>query len=298
MKIKEQVKLEGRSIISSFDRKRPSVKVGYVICYLIAVAVAVSTLYPLIWVFLGSLKDAKEIFRMPPTFLPDKYLWGNYLRAWQVYEIPRVFKNTVFVFAGFTFVRLVVLSTAAYAFSHLKLPFRHGLYLIFLATLMLPFFAYIIPAYLVVFQLGLLDSFWGIWLPAGADSFSLLLLKNFFDGIPQDLFEAAKIDGASELKILRKIVIPLSKPIVAVLGIFAFMHVWKDFLWQRIILTSASNWTISIALWYRSLSDQGAVLPQNVQLAGLLLSTLPPAVIFVIFQKYIIQGVTFSGLKS
>lgn len=289
---------QGRAIISVFDRKKLSVKISYFLCYVLAIVLAIAMFYPLLWVFFGSLKEAKEIFNIPPTLLPHTFLWKNYLTAWRAYEMPKVVLNTFIVFCGFLLVRLIVISTAAYSLSHLKIPFRGAIYMIFLATLMLPFFAYIIPAYLVIFQLGLLDSFWGLWLPAGADSFTLLLLKGFFDGIPKELFEAARIDGATELGILRRIVLPLSKPILAVLGIFAFMAVWNNYLWQRIILPSAEHWTISVSLWYHSLGNQGAVLPQNVQLAGMLVSTLPPMIVFMFFQKYIVKGVTFSGIKG
>ena len=287
-----------RGIISTFDRKRPSVKFSYIFCYVVAIGIAISTLYPLIWVFFGSLKEAKEIFYVPPSLLPRTFLWGNYLRAWQAYGIPKVFQNTLVIYVGFVFIRLISLSTAAYALAHMKLPCRRGLYMLFLATLMLPFFAYLIPSYLMIFHLGLLDSVWAICLPAGADSYSLLLLKNYFDGIPGEIFESARIDGASELLVLRKIVLPLAKPIIAVLGIFAFIHVWRDFVWQRIVFPSTPKWTVSIALWYHSLGNQGAVLPQNVQLAAMLVSTLPPMLIFLIFQRYIIEGVSFSGLKG
>jgi multiple sugar transport system permease protein len=288
----------GRTIISEFDRRRFSVKIGYSLCVLFAVGLAVTTFYPLFWVFFGSLKDAGEIFVVPPTVLPKTFLWENFIKAWAVYEIPKVFLNTFYVFAGVIGVKLLVLSSAAYAISQLKVPFKKTFYLIFLATLILPFFAYIIPTYLVIDKLRLLDTYWALWLPAGADSFSLLLLKGFFDDIPKELFEAARIDGASETRILRSIVLPISKPILAVLSIFAFMGVWKDFIWQQIILPSAGNWTISVSLYYHSLNKLGATLPYNIQLAAMLLSTLPPMLIFLFFQKYLIGGVTLSGIKG
>ncbi len=288
----------GRTLISVFDRKRFSVKIGYIVCYLIAIGLAVSTFYPLLWVFFGALKNASEIFVVPPTFLPKTFLWENFAKAWALYEIPKVVLNTFYVFFGVIAVKLLVLSSAAYAISHLKVPFKKTLYLIFLATLILPFFAYIIPAYLVIHNLRLIDTYWALWLPAGADSFSLLLLKGFFDDIPKDLFEAARIDGASEIRVLRSIVLPISKPILAVLAIFAFMNVWRDFIWQQIILPSASNWTISVALYWHSLNQQGATKPYNIQLAAMLLGTIPPMIVFLFFQKYLIGGITFSGIKG
>ena len=292
------MKVTNRTVISVFDLKKSSVRFGYTLCYILAAGLAAIMIYPLLWVLFGSLKEAGEIFLVPPTLLPKTFLFQNYLAAWQIYEIPKVVCNTFIAFIGFLLVRFVVLSSAAYALSHLKLPFRTGLYMIFLATLMLPFFAYIIPAYLVVFQLGMLNTFWAIWLPAGADSFTLLLLKGFFDGIPGELFEAARIDGASELKILRAIVLPLSKPILAALTIFAFMAVWNNFLWQQIVLSSGDKWTISVSLWFRSLGNVGATIAQNIQLAAMLVSTVPPLIVFMFFQKYIIEGVTFSGIKG
>ena len=288
----------GRSIISAFDRKNASVKILYAVCYLVATVLAVTTFYPLLWVFFSSFKDAKEIFVVPPTLIPHTFLWENYVRAWTLYEVPKAVFNTFYVFFGVVIVKLLVLSMAAYAISHLKIPLRKTFYMIFLATLILPSLTYIIPAYLVIHKLGMIDSFWALWLPAGADSFSLLLLKGFFDGLPKELFEAARIDGANEMRILRVVVLPLSKPILAVLAIFTFMNVWRDFIWQRIILPSASHWTISISLWYHSLNNLGATVPYNVQLAAMLICTIPPMIIFLFFQKYLIQGVTFSGIKG
>src|SRR5262249_17022792 len=159
------------------------------------------------WVFTGALKDADEIYSVPQSVLPQHWLWENFASAWNFYEFPRVILNTMILFLGTVASKLVVLSLPAYSLSRLNLPFRKGFYMIFLGTLMMRAVAYIVPSYLVIhdvplFHINLLDSYWSIWLPAGADSFTLLLMKGFFDNIPRELSEASRIDGASDIRIL------------------------------------------------------------------------------------------------
>jgi ABC-type glycerol-3-phosphate transport system permease component len=268
----------------------------------VAVGLTVVMFYPFFWVLTGALKNANEIYQVPPTFLPADWRFDNFAKAWNIYEFPRMIANTLVLFAGFFVSKVVVITLAAYALSRMKLPFRRGFYLVFLATLMLPTVAYLVPSYLVIQQLpglnfGLLDTNWAIWLPAGADSFTLLLVKGFFDDIPKELSEAGRIDGASEFRILYRIVLPLSKPILAVIGIFAFLTIWNDFFWQRLVLISPENWTISVMLWYRS-AVVGATPAINVQLAAMFLSIVPPMILFLLTQKNITTGVSMTGIKG
>jgi multiple sugar transport system permease protein len=169
--------------------------------------------------------------------------------------------------------------------------------MVFLATLMLPTSAYLVPSYVVIKDLGLYDSWWALWLPAGANSMQLLLMKGFFDGIPKELSEASYMDGASDGRILRSVVLPNSQPIVAVVAIFTFLDVWNNFFWQRLILPSPRNWTMAIELWYRSFVI-GANPALDIQLAGMFISLVPPLVLFLLFQKHITEGVTLSGIKG
>jgi multiple sugar transport system permease protein len=291
-----------RGILSAIDYRNPSNKFAYTVFLLVAVVLAVIMMYPIFWVFVSAMKESSEIVRMPPTFLPKTWRWENFKEAWASYQVPRMVANTAAVYAGFVLSRLLVITLAAYSLSRLRLPFRRGFYMLFLATLMLPAAAYLVPQYLVIQELpiikvSLYDTWWALWLPAGASSMQLLLMKGFFDEIPRELSEAGRIDGASELRILGRLILPNSKPIIAVVSIFAFMEVWNNFFWQRLILPTQARWTMAVMLWYRSFTIGGNP-PMNVQLAGMTLSIIPPLVLFMIFQKYITQGVTMTGLKG
>ncbi len=291
-----------RGILSAIDYRNPSNKIAYTGFLLGAAVLAVIMMYPIFWVFVSAMKESSEIVRMPPTFLPKTWRWENFQEAWKSYQVPRMVGNTAAVYVGFVVSRLLVITLAAYSLSRLRLPFRRGFYMMFLATLMLPAAAYLVPQYLVIQELpiikvSLYDTWWALWLPAGASSMQLLLMKGFFDEIPRELSEAGRIDGASELRILGRLILPNSKPIIAVVSIFAFMEVWNNFFWQRLILPSQARWTMAVMLWYRSFTIGGNP-PMNVQLAGMTLSIIPPLVLFMIFQKYITQGVTMTGLKG
>ncbi len=291
-----------RGILSPNEYKTPAMRVAYGLFLTVAAALTVIMFYPFFWVLTGALKNSNEIYLVPPTFLPSDWRFDNFSQAWESYEFPRMLWNTLVLFGGYFASKVLVITLAAYALSRMKLPFRRAFYLVFLATLMLPTVAYLVPSYLVLQQLpgfsfGLLDSYWALWLPAGADSFTLLLVKGFFDDIPKELSEAGRIDGASEFRILRRIILPLSKPILAVLAIFSFLTVWNDFFWQRLVLISPENWTISVMLWYRS-AVVGATPAINVQLAAMFLSILPPMVLFLLTQKNITTGVSMTGIKG
>ncbi len=291
-----------RGILSPNDYKNPQYKVAYAVFLIIAFFLAGIMLYPFFWVFTSALKDSAEIARVPPTLLPEKWQWSNFAAAWDKYQIPRMFLNTGIVYLGFVISRLAVIIPAAYALSRMRLPFRRGFYMLFLATLMLPAAAYLVPQYLVIQRLPILgislyDRWWALWLPAGASSMQLLLMKGFLDEIPKELSESARIDGATDGRILSSIVLPNARPIIAVVCIFAFMEVWNNFFWQRLVLPTQQRWTMAVMLWYRTFTIGGNP-PMNVQLAGMFLSVLPPLGLFLVFQRHILQGVTLTGLKG
>lgn len=286
-----------RGILSAYEYRKTSYRAAYMVFMAAAVALALVMIYPIVWVFLSALKGSAEVYRMPPAFLPERPLWENFPDAWKRYEFSMVFPNTVFVYLGVLAARLSVVILGAYALSRLEVPFRKFFYLFFLSTLVLPPMAYLVPSFLVVHRLGMIDTWWAVWLPAAAAPMPLLLAKNFFDGIPKELSEASRMDGASELRILGSIVLPNSKPIVAVLAIFAFLEVWNNFFWQQLVLISHKIWTVAVMIWFRSFTIGGQP-PMNIQLAGMFFSLVPPLVLFMIFQKYITEGITFSGLKG
>lgn len=291
-----------RGILSPNDYRAPVYHAVYILFLAVAVLLAAVMLAPILWVFLSAAKESAEFMRMPPTLVPSKWHWENFAAAWKSYQVPRMLLNTAAVYLGYVISRLLVITPAAYALARLRLPWRRGFYMIFLATLMLPAMAYLVPQYLVIQSLPLIkvslyDTWWALWLPAGASSMQLLLMKGFFDEIPRELSEASRIDGASEIRILRSVILPSAKPIMAVICIFAFLEVWNNFFWQRLILPSQARWTMAVMLWYRSFRIGGNP-PMNVQLAGMFISIIPPLAMFMVFQRYITEGVTMTGLKG
>jgi len=288
---------EVRGILSPNEYRRPMYRVVHALAIVVAVALAVVMLYPVLWVFLSAVKTPAEIYRNPPTLFPSVADWENFAQAWKSYEIPRMFLNTTLVFLGFILSRLFVVTTAAYALSRLDIPFRRTIYLIIMSTLALPTFAYLIPSYLVIKDLGLYDSWWALWVPAGANAFQILIVKNFFDGIPRELSEASRMDGASEVRILWNVVLPLSRPVIAAISIFSFLEVWNNFFWQRLVFNDPKIWTMPVMLYFKSFTIGGNP-PINVQLAGMFISLIPPLLIFLFFQRNITNGVTMSGIKE
>jgi len=292
-----------RGILSTFERRQPRYRLLIGACAVLAVALALVMFYPLVWVVASSLKDSRQIYDVPPSLVPTQPHWENFAEAWRFYHLGQTMLNTFVLFGGVLGSKLVVLTMAAYSLSKMHLPGRKALFLVFLATLLLPAVAYLVPSYLAIlsvpiFGFNLLNTYWSLWVPAAADSFSLLLLKNFFDAIPKELMEASRIDGAGEGMILRRIILPLAKPILAVLGIFTFLAVWNDFFWTRLVLGNVPNlWPVSVSLWYYS-TTVGAQPAANVQLAAMTVAIVPPLVLFLNFQKHITQGVTFSGIKG
>lgn len=291
-----------RTIISPYEYRSAGTAVMYRLFVAVAILMTIAMFYPMFWVFSGSLKDANEIYDVPPSLFPKVWNWGNYKEAWRFYEFPRTMLNSAILFTGYFISKIVVITMAAYSLSRLPMRHRHLVYMIFLATLMLPTVAYLVPSYLVlqrlpVFHISLIDSRFAIWLPAGADSFSLLMIKNFFDTIPKEISESARIDGAGEVKILTSLIMPLSKPIIAVVGIFSFLGIWNDFFWQRLVLISPGKWTMSVMLWFRS-TVTGATPPVNIQLAAMFVSIIPPMILFLVFQRSITEGTGLGAIKE
>ncbi|HEY7850258.1 MAG TPA: carbohydrate ABC transporter permease, partial [Ktedonobacterales bacterium] len=180
--------------------------------------------------------------------------------------------------------------------------FSNALLFFFLSTLMVPALAYLIPQYLTVvhlsiFGVSLINSWWAVWLPEAANAFNIIVLKSFFDTIPNELCDAARIDGASALQVFLYIIVPLSRPALAVVAMFTIFATWKDFLWPLLVLVDTSKQPISVALYQLGIAASNGV-PQNVLLAGFIFAMLPPVILFLIFQRQIIRGVNTTGLKG
>ena len=289
-----------RTLISRTQLNRPAGQAAYwTVLWIMIALFALVFLFPMYWMFSGGLKSAQELIQIPPTLAPSHPQLGNYGTAWSDVDLGRLLLNTTVYALGALAFQLVFDVGAAYSFSKLRPVFGNVILFAMLATLMIPTSVLALPAYLTANNLpfvhwSLLNTPWVIWLPSVAsNAFNILLLKRFFDSIPAELLAAASIDGAGPLRALWSVVLPMSRPILGVVSIFAVVNVWKDFLWPLLTLTDTSAQTVNIGLNQLSVG-----IPENVFIAALAIACLPTVVFFLIFQKNIMSGLTAGGLKG
>ena len=289
-----------RTLISTTQLARPRNKVVYwTVLWTMVVVFALVFVFPLYWMFSSGLKTAPEVLQSPPSLLPHHPEFSNYRTAWNELDIGRLMLNTLLYAGGALVFQLIFDVAAAYALSKLRPVLGNVVLFLMLATLMIPSMVLIIPQYLTALSVpfvhwDLLNTPWAIWLPSVASGFNIFLLKRFFDSVPEDLLSAAKIDGAGPLRILWSIVLPISRPILGVVAIFAGVNAWKDFLWPYLVQTDTAKMSINVGLF--TLSGDG--IPENVFMAALAMACVPTVVFFLIFQRNIISGLTAGGLRG
>lgn len=288
-----------RTLISPAQIARPRGKVVYWVTFVLVVALfTLVFLGPLYWMVTGGLKTTQEIVQSPPTLVPDALHPENYTRAWDVMDLSGLLFNTLYYAFGALAFQLVLDVAAAYSLSRLRPVFGKAVLAMMLATLMIPATVLVVPQYLTVLDVpiverNLLNSPWAIWLPSVTNAFNIFLLKRFFDSIPRELLDAASIDGASPMRTLWSVVLPISRPILGVVSIFAVVGVWKDFLWPMLTLPDPSRQTLNVGIY--SLSTG---VPENILVAALTIASVPTLLIFLIFQRNIMSGLTAGGLKG
>ncbi|MDD9268789.1 carbohydrate ABC transporter permease [Paenibacillus sp. GCM10023248] len=293
------MKHQERGIISRYDMKKGPVRTGYTLMVLLLLMMALTMLYPFFDTFFGSLKTREEFFAFPPTFLPESWVWTNYKDAFTGFDLPLLtfLKNTVFIYVGNVAVSLLLIGLAAYALSHLKVPFKRWVTLFFFSTLLIPPATYMVPNLLNLKSMGMLNTYWAFWLPAAANAYFMLLLKNFFDGIHQEVLEAARIDGAGEFSSFVRIAVPLSTPIIGTLLMLSFSATWNDFYWPSLVMTERSMYPLATGI-YLYVVYPTSVIPWSVRFAVLTMAMLPPVLFFLVFQKFIIRGISVSSVKG
>ncbi|GAA2257707.1 MULTISPECIES: carbohydrate ABC transporter permease [Streptomyces] len=283
-----------RTLVSPAVLARPRGRAVYWTVFTgIVVLFALAFLFPVYWMASGAMKSPDEVARTPPTLLPESWSTSGYTDAWELMELPTHLWNTVVQAAGAWLFQLVFCTAAAYALSKLRPAFGKLILGGILATLMVPAQALVVPKYLTVADLGLLNDPLAIWLPAVANAFNLYLLKRFFDQLPRDVLEAAEMDGAGKLRTLWSIVLPMSRPVLGVVSIFALVAVWQDFLWPLMVFSDTGKQPISVAL---------VQLSQNIQLtvliAAMVIASIPMVALFLVFQRHIIAGISAGSTKG
>ncbi|ANH94377.1 MULTISPECIES: carbohydrate ABC transporter permease [unclassified Streptomyces] len=288
-----------RTLVSPAALARPRGKVLYWTVFTgVVLLFALAFLFPVYWMVTGALKSPDEVAQTPPTLVPEQWHLSAYTDAWDLMQLPRHLWNTLVQAAGAWAFQLVLCTAAAYALSKLRPAFGKVILGGILATLMVPAQALVVPKYLTVADLpllhtSLLNDPLAIWLPAVANAFNLYLLKRFFDQIPRDVLEAAEIDGAGKLRTLWSIVLPMSRPVLGVVSIFALVAVWQDFLWPLMVFSDTDKQPIGVAL---------VQLSQNIQLtvliAAMVIASIPMVALFLVFQRHIIAGISAGSTKG
>ena len=252
-------------------------------------------LLPLAWMLVTSLQTLDQTRHFPPTLIPSALDWHNYPDAWNAAPFGRFFVNSLIVTGSAVAGNLLFCSLAGYAFARLRFFGRELLFIALLATLMVPFQVIMIPTFLIVQKLGLVDSLGALIAPNLVTPFGIFLLRQFFRTLPIELEEAARIDGCSRLGVLFRIVIPLSLPALATLGIVTFLWTWNDFLWPLIVITSTDQSTVQLGL----ASFQGAHITKwNLLMAGNVMALAPMLIVFIVAQRWFVQSLAATGVKG
>lgn len=270
--------------------------VGKVIVYIILILIAVVMVIPFLWMLSASIKTDREVFQMNPfVWIPEVPRWSNYSNIWTKIPFARFVGNTVFLTLVVTFLQLLTSSFAAYSFAKLNFRHKNGLFLAYIATIAMPWQVYMVPQFIMMRKMGLNDKLTAIICLQAFSAFGVFMMKQFYEGIPDDLCEAARIDGMSEYRIYASIMLPLSKPALSTLTIFTFVATWNDYLGPLIYLKSQNKKTIQLGLKMfisQYSSDYGLIM------AGSVLSLIPVLIVFLILQKYFVEGVAATGLKG
>ena len=259
------------------------------------ICIAVITVYPFIWMIFTSFKFETDVVKFPPTLLPSMYTLTAYFDIWKKIPFLSYYKNSIIFASGVTLISLLFDSMAGYSFARLKFKGRNVLFVAVLCTLMIPFQVTMIPLFVQVVKMGLLNSYMGLILPRASNAFGIFMMRQFFVTLPKDLEEAARIDGCNEFKIYWSIMLPLCKPAFISLGIFHFMYNWNDLLYPMLLTTTNEMRPIPAGL---ALFMGAHVIEYALLMAGACLALAPIIIAYAFSQKYFIKGISMTGLKG
>jgi multiple sugar transport system permease protein len=270
---------------------------GRFLLHLFLIALSISCLLPLVWMVSTSFKEQFQVFTYPPEWLPDPWTLKGYARLFAVSPVLNWLINSLLVAITVTASQLLFSSLAAYAFARVRFPGRDIIFMAYLATMMIPGQVTLIPGYILVKYLGWIDTYYALTVPfLFGSAFGTFLLRQFFQTIPVELEDAARIDGAGYFAIYWRIILPLAKPALATLGVFVFLHFWNDFLWPLIVINTNELRTLPVGLAVTSRSMFGTDWP--ALMGGAVISLAPILIIFFFAQRYFVQGITLTGLKA
>jgi multiple sugar transport system permease protein len=302
---------EQRKVGEQVNKRRitPWFVLGRIATYILLLFGAVIFVAPFAWMVTASFQDVGQIFQYPPNWIPKNPDLDNYRRFFREQRIGRYVFNSAFVAISIVILQLFVCSLAAYTFAKRRFPGRDFLFIALLASMMIPGQVTIIPNYIILKRIplfgdnnifgsgghGWLDSYWGLILPHAFSAFSIFMLRQYMKTIPDDLLDAARVDGASEFRIYAQIVMPLCVPALAALSIFVFSYHWDEFYWPLIVVSSESLRTLPLGLALFVVQNRTV---WDLLMAGAVVATLPVLVVFLIFQRHFVRGIAMSGMKG
>lgn len=274
----------------------PRLAIASGIGYILLALFAIGLLAPFFWMVMSSFKTANDVFSVPVKWIPDTFVWKNYVDIWGKADMLTWFRNTLILSVSVTFLQVLTGSFAAYGFSKMRFRGREVLFLVYIGTIAVPWQSYMIPQFILMSDLKLSNTLLSIVLLQAFGAFGVFLMKQFYETIPEDLSEAARLDGLSEYGIWRRIMLPLSVPAIASLTLLTFVTTWNDYLGPLIYLRSPSLWTVQLGLksFVSNLYDANYAL----LFAGLTISVIPIAAIFLLGQRFFVEGIATSGLKG
>jgi len=288
--------MSNEAVVRKYRSKSKSAAVSKTIVYIILIVITLMMIVPFLWMLSASIKSNREVFLMDPfVFIPEVPKWDNYVKIWTKIPLLKFVENTVILTIVVTVLQLITSSFAAYSFAKLKFKHRNTLFLAYIATIAMPWQVYMVPQFIMMRSMGLNDKLLAMICLQAFSAFGVFLMKQFYEGIPDDLCEAARIDGMSEYKIYASIMLPLSKPALSTLTIFTFVNTWNDYLGPLIYLRSEEKKTIQLGLKMfigQYTAEYGLIM------AGSVLSLIPVIIVFLCLQKYFVEGVASTGLKG
>jgi multiple sugar transport system permease protein len=287
---------EDRGVISGYEWKLRRIRLPLSATHLVLLVLLIIVgLLPLLWLGKAAITPTQDTLRTPMAIFPNGVDWANLSTAWNTVGIGTQFVNTLWVALGSWVVQLVVATSGGYALSVLRPRYGKIVNALVLGTLFVPSVVLLVPLYLTILHpplvgQSLINTFWAVWLPAGASAFNVLLVTRFFDNLPREIFEAARTDGAGSFRLFWSVVLPMSKPILGVVSVFAIINAWKDYLWPMLVLKDKAIQPLSVRL--PEIQSQTQL---DVYLAGLFISILIPVALFLVFQGMFLRGGGLDG---
>ena len=267
---------------------------GQALLVMLFVVVTILFVMPLFFMISSAFKPTAEILRVPPTLLPEQPTLDSFRTVLQQAPYGTWYRNSLMVAVAVTAMNLLTSSLGGYIFANFEFPLKRPLFILILITLMIPFPVLLIPNYIIANRLGVLNSLWALILPGMVSAFGIFLLRQFAAGIPRDLIEAARLDGASEWAIFTRIILPLLRPALAALGVFTFLASWNDYLWPLVAINDLDRMTIPLALTFFNDSHSQRF---DLVMAAATMAIVPVLVVFLIFQRHIVKALVLAGMR-